>query len=962
MNFTNETARSEKITALQKAEEFFGSRLDKSTDSVFTDAAKNNVMAVTGLPFYMPIASALINDPLLYPLLGIKDRNILLTVVEKPVLNYDGDTVSLTNQQQSRIMEIYENVLSACGRLDEDGNLIIDLKSPTVGTHYSVNLLLGDREGYSDPLQTTPKSVLDRFGRGSFRSSQEKQVLATKYELNPDINGETANRQFYITENGRQIFYSLDVNNNVSEACCIHHNNYTEIKYVTECGLEITRTIFILPQQKDFPSAVEAQRIAIKNNTDKIRDLRIVVTGMFGITDPGTLTSDIIYANVVVESETFELNGRPVAIAAHHKPKDCNKEKRFAMILTNGEPMDEYTSDVNAFLGSGSYDRPAGLARLSNSYSRRGACFFAMAKNMTVNPDETVNTDEFVGMSEDKEDVRQDFDTHLFNLYTRYCVPENLTETLETVRKNIRSYCSFLAVNTDDSDLDAYLSYNMPFQVLYQTYISRSFAWTQKSYRETGFREIQDIFASMYYLHASGKDELIRELLGSWIRNVFEFGYAYHNFTTRGKEPGMCSDDQLWLVQAVYRYIRLTGDTSFLLREFEIAGSDKKRTLLETIKAIIVYSGRISVGKHHLPLLDTADWNDTLRLDKNVYHGPEKEEKYYQQLKNNKQEFGVPFENTQSESVMNAFLLVIAADQAAYLADCVKNSSVKKLAEDIKKEAVTNIRQYCWKDDFYARCLMNDDRKYKYIGSTGDDLSLDPEINGSYYLNSFSWALLSGVASESEISSMLDIIDRYLKTDAGLKLCTPINYDLLGVVTGTSFYFPGDRENGGVFKHAAMMATVASLQAAKKIKDPQLAERLKDLAFFMIDKTLPYRTLNDPFVLKGNPRFCTQYNNSETGENIGPILSGTASWLTLALFEVCGLNFAGDRLELDPIVNRPRFSYALNINGTKIKVDIDVTNNYRITASAEYRLDGKPISSSILLPTDGKVHEIKVIL
>ena len=962
MNFTNETARSEKKTALQKAEEFFGSRLDKSTDSVFTDAAKNNVMAVTGLPFYMPIASALINDPLLYPLLGIKDRNILLTVAEKPVLNYDGDTVSLTDQQQSRIMEIYENVLSACGRLDEDGNLIIDLKSPTVGTHYSVNLLLGDREGYSDPLQTTPKSVLDRFGRGSFRSSQEKQVLATKYELNPDINGETANRQFYITENGRQIFYSLDVNNNVSEACCIHHNNYTEIKYVTECGLEITRTIFILPQQKDFPSAVEAQRIAIKNNTDKIRDLRIVVTGMFGITDPGTLTSDIIYANVVVESETFELNGRPVAIAAHHKPKDCNKEKRFAMIMTNGEPMDEYTSDVNAFLGSGSYDRPAGLARLSNSYSRRGACFFAMAKNITVKPDETVNTDEFVGMSEDKEDVRKDFDTHLYNLYTEFTKPESHKETLNTVRQNFRRYCSFLAVNTDDINLNAYLSYNMPFQVLYQTYISRSFAWTQKSYRETGFREIQDIFASMYYLHASGKDELIRELLGSWIRSVFEFGYAYHNFTTRGKEPGMCSDDQLWLVQAVYRYVRLTGDASFLLQKFEIAGSDRKRTLLETIKAILVYSGRISVGKHHLPLLDTADWNDTLRLDKNVYHGPEKEERYYQQLKNNNQEFGVPFENTQSESVMNAFLLVIAADHAAYLANCVKDSSVKELAEDIKKETVTNIRQYCWKDDFYARCLMNDDRKYKYIGSTGDDLSLDPEINGSYYLNSFSWALLSEVASESEISSMLDVIDRYLKTDAGLKLCTPINYDLLGVVTGTSFYFPGDRENGGVFKHAAMMATVASLKAAKKIKDPQLSARLKDLAFFMIDKTLPYKTMEDPFILKGNPRFCTQYNNSETGENIGPILSGTSSWLTLALFEVCGLNIEGNRLIIAPVVNRPHFIYALNINDTIINVSIDATNNYRITDSTEYRLDGKSTSSSIILPTDGNVHEIRVIL
>ena len=962
MNFTNETARSEKVTALQKAESIFGRKLTKSTDSVYTSALKQNVLAVTGLPFYMPAASALVNDPVLYPLLANNKKNVLLTINDKPVVQYDDEIIALTDQQEQRIHEVYQNVLSGCGRLDEEGNLIIDLKAPLVGTHYTVNLLLGDREGYSDPLQTTPKSVLDRFGRGSFRASQEKQVLATKYELNPDINGETANRQFYITENGKQIFYSLDVNNNVAEAYCIHHNNYTEIKYVTKCGLEITRTIFILPQQQDFPSAVEAQRISVKNNTDRARDLRIVVTGMFGITDPGTLTSDIIYANVVVESETYAIDGRPVAIAAHHKPKDCNKEKRFAMLLSDGQPMDEYTSDVNGFIGSAGYDNPAGLARLSNSYSRRGACFFAMAKNINIKPGWTVNTDEFVGMSEDKEDVRKDFDTHLYNLYTAYSDPDRLTETLETVRKNIRTYSSFLTVNTDDTDLNAYLSHNMPFQVLYQTYISRSFAWTQKSYRETGFREIQDIFASMYYLHAGGKDQLIRELLGSWIRNVFEFGYAYHNFTTRGKEPGMCSDDRLWLVQAVYRYVKLTGDASFLLKEFEMAGSREKRTLLETIKAIIVYSGRISVGRHHLPLLDTADWNDTLRLDKNVYHGPEKEEKYYQQLKDNNQEFGVPFENTQSESVMNAFLLVIAADNAAYLADNVQDTAIKTLAEEIRTETAENIRKYCWKEDFYARCMMNDDRIYKYIGSTGDNLSLDPEINGSYYLNSFSWALLSGVASEDEISSMLDIIDRYLKTEAGLKLCTPINYDLLGVVTGTSFYFPGDRENGGVFKHAAMMATVASLKAAKTIKDPQLSARLKDLAFFMIDKTLPYRTLEDPYVLKGNPRFCTQYNNSETGENIGPILSGTASWLTLALYEVCGLNIDGNILTIDPIVNRPHFSYTLNINGTVINVDIDAQNNYRITDSAEYRLDGKSVFSSIALPADGKTHEIKVIL
>ena len=182
---------------------------------------------------------------------------------------------------------------------------------------------------------------------------------------------------------------------------------------------------------------------------------------------------------------------------------------------------------------------------------------------------------------------------------------------------------------------------------------------------------------------------------------------------------------------------------------------------------------------------------------------------------------------------MNAFLLVIAASGLRYMADLIDDEEIYDTAAQIEDDTIDNIRSYCWKEDYYARCLINDDRTFRYLGSTHDGLSLDPEIDGTYYLNSFSWALLANVASEEEISSMLDVIDRYLKTDAGLKLCTPVNYDLLDVITGTSFYFPGDRENGGVFKHAAMMATVAKeTPPAKKetiryCREPAITNRLQ---------------------------------------------------------------------------------------------------------------------------------------
>ena len=960
MNFEVETARTRAETASELAAARFAGRLAGYQDSVYTDAGRCHVFAVCGLASPVPAAGYLLAMPELQAYLGDREKDYLLKV----------DTLCLDNGNQENKLDpdtaaavkgFLARLMRAPGELNDLGELQLDLQSPSVGTHYAVNLLLGRREGYDDPLQSTPKSVLDGFGRGSFRGRQEKQVLATRYELNPDINGEPANRQFYLSENGRQIFYSADAFTNVKSAHCRHGVNHTEITFETECGLRIRRLIFILPQQPGFPDAVEVQRVTIENLSGRTRNLRLTATGMFGITDPNTLTSDIVYANVVAESELYCQDGHPAAMTVHHKPKACDSEKRFAMLVCDGQMMDEFCSNAAAFLGRGSYEHPENLARLDCSHTRRGAAFFAMAKSFTLQ-DAPVTIDLYAGMSTAPEDVRPLFDEQLQALCDFARQPENLTAVFQTMLEEQQAYRSFLQIHTGDPQTDAYLSRSLPFQVLYQTYVSRSFAWTQKAYRETGFREIQDLYASMYYFHAQGKDALIRELLSAWIVNVFPMGYAYHNFTTRGKEPGMCSDDQLWLVQAVYRYVTLSNDTAFLRQEFPMAGSNRTRTLLETLKAILLYSGRISVGKHRLPLLDTADWNDTLRLDRGVMHGPEKEQQYRRQIEQQHQPYGAALQNTQSESVMNGFLLVKAAEETVELAELAEDQDLAELAEDICEETRDNLRKHAWKETYYARCLINDDRSFSYLGAPGDGLSADSDIDGTFYLNSFSWALLSGCADDRQITAMLEHVEKYLKTPAGLKLCTPVEYDRLGIVTGTSFYFPGDRENGGVFKHAAMMAVTACLQAARSTADSALAMRLRDLAFFMIEKTLPCRTMENPFVLKGNPRFCTQYNNSITGENIGPILSGTASWLTLALYEICGLEFHGDTLRISPVLQDSQFAYDLQIGDTVLHVEIDGSASFRARTESTYVLDGQPAGAEFRFPEDHKEHSLRVML
>lgn len=963
MNFTVERAREAGGSARELLKKKFAeSMLSGSTDAIFLAADKGAVFGVTGLPYYAPVCVCLRNDPALAPIFERVAGSVLAAFGEKLRVFSEEGELFLADAERSAFRAAILSVLESPGFLNERGEHVIDLKAMPVGPHFNVNLLLGDRTGYPYPLFTTPKSAVDAFGRGSFRAGGATQVLATRYVLDPEENGEPVNRQFYLCENGKQIFYTLNVRENVKKAECTHSQNRTTIVYETECGLKITRMIFLLPQKEGMPAATEVQRVIVENRTDRPREIRIVMTGAFGLCTPETIVNDVVYANVVHQSEVYYKDGKAAAVALHNKDIALIGEKKFAALVSEGEFFDDFCMSRSEFIGRGALDHPESVLSLGCRLSRKNAPFFALGKTFALAPGSSRETDLFVGISERRgEDVSQAFDEELNCLLETYSQKNALGQVIDEVKKNWEDYISYLTVDSGNQDFDAYVTRNLPFQVLYQTFVSRAFAWTQKAYRETGFREIQDIYASMNYLISAGKADLVKKLISMWIENVFEMGYAYHDFTWKGKEPGDCSDDQLWLSQAVYRYVMQTGDYGFLTEEFAIAGKEgEKRRLIDTLAAILVYSGKISVGKHGLPLLDKADWNDTLRLDKVVYKGPQKEAIYRQQLEKSGNKYGAPFENSMTESCMNACLLKIAADQTQELAAAIGESETAELGREIALSVTDSMQKNCWKQNYYARALINDNRAggYTYLGAKGDGLSADG-ADGTYYLNMFSWPILAGIAEEAQIAEMVKIVRKYLLVPAGLKLCTLVKYELLGTNTATGLYYPGDRENGGVFKHAAMMAVTAAFRAAKKVKSASLAEELVQIASFMLDKVFPFKAMKDPYIIKGNPRFCTQYNNSVTGENIGPILSGTASWLTLAIYEALGIREEPQRISFTPIPFMGNISYVLRSCGTEITVRIFAEKGY---SGGEFTalIDGNPIQEEIVIAKDGRAHILEI--
>ena len=837
-------------------------------DAICVDIDKNIFLGLVNYHKHQPILSYLMQNEAFAKYINSLNKT---TIIDYRKLDELPDNI------QKIVKAVVKQFKNYGGYLNERGEHVIDLFSPVIGPHYAINLLLGDRSEFEEPLLTTPKSVVDQFGGGSFRGPAANQVLATRWDMLPEENGSPFNRQFYLLENGKQIFYSHDVNVNVKKAFCVHKVNETEITYFTKDGLEIRRIVYLRKQhQKEEPIALERQVVEIKNKSNKKRNLKIVFTGMFGSANPGCQMVDVIYQTVINQTGLVRKDNKNIAIYPDYYPEYAKEYIRYFSLGEDG--FDNFSYDVSTFIGEGNINNPQNINFLGNEMKMKGPSFFAVDKAFSLDVNESKTIISSTGLVERDKDFTNCLNNVLVCDYQK---------ELQEIRDDFDNYSTFLKVKTRNKNYDAYVNRNLPFQVKYQTFVSRAFAQTQKGYREIGFREIQDLYASMYYFINNKQNDLVKKLLSKWIVNVYKFGYANHNFFFEGKEPGMCSDDGLWLIEAIYRYIELTKDLDFLNEQFVIADNKKeRRTLWDTLKAIILYSSKISVGKHDIPLLDKADWNDCLKIDDDCLDGPSKEKLYYEQLKNNNQSFGVKLESNLSESVMNGFLLVISLKEMIALARYRNEQGYIRELKNTLNNLVKSLKENAYIDGYYARVLINRDGPYKYVGTLSDKLSITDELDGSLYLNSLSWSILSDVASEEEIKSMIALADKFLKTPAGYKLCTPHDLKRCGSKeAATEQYFLGDRENGGVFKHACMMFSRALLIASKKVKDKELKKTLLDDAHYMMNIVYPFNVLKDPYLYKGNPRLCTQYVNSLTNEHIGPVLSGTATWLLLAILE-----------------------------------------------------------------------------
>ncbi len=494
------------------------------------------------------------------------------------------------------------------------------------------------------------------------------------------------------------------------------------------------------------------------------------------------------------------------------------------------------------------------------------------------------------------------------------------------------NYLSALQVDTPDDAMNAMLNVHNPRQCYITKNWSRYLSLYQLGLgaRGMGFRDSsQDVMGILPNAAEEGR-ELIEKLLQVQKCD----GSAYHQFNpltmianegdSREEDgPHYYGDDHLWIIPAVCAYIKETGNIKFLQKNIPFYDKDKKGKPVETgtvqehmLRGIEFTAA--NTGKHGLPLLGFADWNDTVNLPR----GAES-----------------VFVASQYCLALREMIDIFTWLGRSKLTDKLKNYYAK-MSEVINKKA--------WDGRWYMRYF--DDRG-RAIGSHACQY-------GKIFTNAQSWTVMSGAADRDRMISALDSVREKLNTEYGIKLSWPGYNGYDKGKGGVTTYPPGAKENGGIFLHSNPWMIIAETIAGRG-----------DYAFEYYNQINP-ASKNDKIGIYESEPYCYAQNilgdeHPQFGLGRNSWLSGTASWMYQAAVRfILGIRPVCGGLEIDPCIPCAWKGFSVKRVFRGAVYNISVSNPDGVSKRVKsVSIDGKDFRG-IVLPVfpKGSVNNISVTM
>ncbi len=513
----------------------------------------------------------------------------------------------------------------------------------------------------------------------------------------------------------------------------------------------------------------------------------------------------------------------------------------------------------------------------------------------------------------------------------------NVKRELKEVKKLWRSrIIDNIKVETPDKDFDLMMNIWVKYQLYICNFWSRSPSFYHEGSGGRGFRDsCQDSEAII-----SINPELTRRRISVLASLIRRDGTCAPGFSDtqrpQGHRPN--KDHPVWLTYTVCAYIKETGDKKILLKkisylkdcwiggwEIDINFKGPSRfegsgTLFEHLERNLNFTFN-DVGEKGLPLIGHADWNDAIDAA------------------------GIKLKG---ESVWLAQALVRSLKQLSELALLIgKNKKAEELAR--KAEIMSKrINKYCWDGAWYRRGFTDNGSVY---GSRR-------KSEGKIYLNSQSWAILSGVATGARLKKVLASLNRYLDGPHGLALFYPAYSKFDWRLGRISMFAEGTKENAAVFCHAATFMVAAFCLAGCGQK-----------AYAAMKKIMP-NAQADYDVYKTEPYVYAEYLVGPEhpylyGEGAFTWVTGTAGWNFMAACEyLLGIRQQFTGLRIDPCIPKHWRGFKIRRPFRGSIYEIEVKNPKRVSCAVKRILvDHRPIDGNLVpVFADGKVHRVEVLM
>lgn len=686
-------------------------------------------------------------------------------------------------------------------------------------------------------------------------------------------------------------------------------------------GITATKTLFV-PKGED----VQIWDVTIKNEGDKPRTISAFSFVEFSFShiqsdnqnhQMSLYSAGTSYDNGVIEYDLYYNN---------------NEKDGFYFMASSFEP-DSYDGQRDSFLGL--YRDESNPIALENGrcsdhvqtcYNHCGS----LHKQFVIPAGEQVRFVYLLGVGKGEGQ----------RLRKKYQDLANVDAAFTGIKEHWESRCSKFQVSSPNEGLDAMINTWTLYQAETCVVWSRFASFIEVGGRTgLGYRDTAQDAISVPHCNP----EMTRKRLVDLLRGQVKAGYGLHLFEPDWFDPekanvkpsksptvvptpsdedkihgieDTCSDDHLWLIPTICKYITETGEESFLDEMIPYADGGNA-TVYQHMTAALDFSAK-HVGKTGICKGLRADWNDCLNLGG-------------------------------GESAMTSFLHFWALQEFIQLA----KHQGKTADVQIYTEMAANVREACethlWDDEggWYIRGLTKD----------GDKIGTAQQTEGRVHLESNTLAVLSGMASQDRGEKAMDAVDENLFCEYGLHLNSPsfsTPNDDIGFVTRV---YQGVKENGAIFSHPNPWAWVAEAKLGRG-----------DRAMKFYDALNPYNQ-NDSIEKRiAEPYSYVQFIMGRDHENYGranhPWLTGTSGWAYFAVTNfILGVQTGFDGLSVNPCIptDWPRFSVTREWRGATYQIHVENPNAVSKGVKS-ITLNGEPIKGAISPQAEGSINLVNVMM